>query len=164
MLTEEERVRDLIRQMYERAESTPWSISAEDIRSKQRRRTPQWPHPKALVMVAAVILLVAVLLGVGVSRSRAHPVVTRPAAAKALCQDIGAFVDVKPYSIVGIPTSVVTNAEHAGYPSLDAAAIRFQQALAERDSEKPAVQEAQPASGVSAAVSQVLAVCTRLGF
>jgi hypothetical protein len=164
MLTEEERVRDLIREMYERAESAPWSISAEDIRSKQRRRTPQWPNPKMLVMVAAVILLLAVLLGVGVSRSRPHPAVARPAAARALCQDVGAFVDIQPYSTVGMPNGVLTNAEHAGYPSLDTAAIRFQRAIAQRDSESPTAQEDQSASGVSAAASQVLAVCRRLGI
>ena len=164
MLIEEERVPDLIRQMYERADSTPWSISAEDIRSKQRRRTPQWPKPKMLVMVAAVILLLAVLLGVGVSRSRAHPVVARPAAAKPLCREIGSFVHIPAYTTIGISNGVLTNAEHSGYPSLEAATIRFQQAIAQRDSENPTTQQGQPPTGVSAAALEVQAACRQLGL
>lgn len=157
MVAEEERVQELIRQMYEKAESTPWSIFAEDIRSTPRRRTPEWPNPKLLVMVAAAILLVVVLLGVGIvsSRGKTHTVVGRPAAGQPLCNAIGAFVHIPTNKLIAISNSVIVNAEHSGYPSLDAAAGRFQTAITRQDEHQP---------GVSAAASEVLAVCTRLGI
>jgi hypothetical protein len=63
-LTEDEEVRNLIRQMYETAENTFWPLSAEDIRS-QGRRGVRMPITKVLVSVtaAAVIILVVVLVG-----------------------------------------------------------------------------------------------------
>jgi hypothetical protein len=157
MSTEEERVQDLIHQMYEKAESTLWAISAEDIRLKRRRRNPQWPNPKLLIMVAAVILLLVVLLGVGIgsSRGRAHTVVAGPTAGQPLCQTIGAFVHIPANKLISISDSVIANAERSGYPSLNAAAIRFQTAITHQDEHQP---------GVSEAASEVLAVCTRLGI
>lgn len=79
MLAEEEQVRELVRQMYEKSEHSPWSVSAEDIRSQRRLRTIQMPSPKLLVLIAAAALLVAVVVGVSLgSRKDRHPVAVAP--------------------------------------------------------------------------------------
>jgi serine/threonine-protein kinase len=89
MSTEEEQVRDLVHQMYERAENTPWSMSAEDIRSKRRKRHPHVPSPKMVALIAAAILLVAILLGAGIESSgrTSHPVVVASSTTTTTTSD-----------------------------------------------------------------------------
>jgi hypothetical protein len=80
-LTEEE-IRELIRQMHEKAGNTSWALSAEDIRSQQRRRGVEMPIAKILVSVAAaaVIIVVVVLVGtnVGSGGHTSHPIAIPP--------------------------------------------------------------------------------------
>jgi hypothetical protein len=82
MLTEEERVQDLVRQMHERAIHAPWSLSAEDVRSQPRRRALQLADPKLLGLAAAaiVVILLAVLVGTGVGSGghKSHPLAVPP--------------------------------------------------------------------------------------
>lgn len=100
-------------------------------------------------VVLALVVSMAALAGCGSSGSAGQL-----AAAKPLCKEIGDFVHPRPNLYVAVPTPLLTNGEHSGYQSLEAAAVRFQTAIA--------MQQDQPA--VSAAASQVLAACTRLGI
>jgi hypothetical protein len=58
MKTEQERLQELARQMYESAEHAPWELSPEDIRAQRRRRVMVIPDLKAMVLVAAAIVLI----------------------------------------------------------------------------------------------------------
>jgi hypothetical protein len=55
MTTEQERLQELVRQMYESAEDAPWELSPEDIRAQRRRRFMPMPDPKAIVLVAVAV-------------------------------------------------------------------------------------------------------------
>jgi hypothetical protein len=82
MLAEEARVRDLVRQMHEKAIHAPWALSAEDVRSQPRRRALRLADPKLLGLAAAAILviLLAVLVGTGVGSGghKSHPLAVPP--------------------------------------------------------------------------------------
>jgi hypothetical protein len=65
----------------------------------------------------------------------------------------------QPSKFFAIKTQVLNDGGHSGYPSLDAAAIRFRTAVAHEDQ-----ADAQQYQAVRAAASQVLAACSRLGF
>ena len=58
MTTEQERVQELVREMYEAAESANWDLSPEDIRAQRRRPFLLMPEPKALVLAAAAAVLI----------------------------------------------------------------------------------------------------------
>jgi hypothetical protein len=57
MPTDQERVQSLVREMYVRAESTQWDLSAEDVRTLTRQRI-MLPDMKTLSLVAAAVALV----------------------------------------------------------------------------------------------------------
>ena len=78
-MTEEEKVRDLIRQMHERATNAPWSLSAEDVRS-QRRRALRMPSPKVLGLAAAAIVIILLVVLVGTSNGSGGHRSRRPVA------------------------------------------------------------------------------------
>ncbi len=58
MTTEQERVQQLVREMYEFAGDTPWDLSPEDIRAQRRRSSVLLPDPKAFAVAAAAAILV----------------------------------------------------------------------------------------------------------
>lgn len=58
MPTEEDRVRELLRQAYQSAENAPWDLSPEAIRGRRRRYSVALPDPKLLAAVAAVAVLI----------------------------------------------------------------------------------------------------------
>jgi hypothetical protein len=58
MPTEEDRVRELVRQVYHSAEDAPWDLSPEAIRGGRRRYAVALPDPKLLAAVAAVAILI----------------------------------------------------------------------------------------------------------
>jgi hypothetical protein len=60
MTTEEERIQELVRQMYESADRAPWDLSPEDIRGRRRRLPAVMLDPKALVLLAAAVVLIVV--------------------------------------------------------------------------------------------------------
>ncbi len=68
MVSDEEKVRVLVRQMHDRAANAPWGLSAEDIRLRRQPRVLGMSHPTILGLVGAaiVVALLAVLVGTGV--------------------------------------------------------------------------------------------------
>jgi hypothetical protein len=78
MVGEEEKVRNLVREMHDTVEHTPWLLSAEEIRGQRRRRAPQMPNPKILGLVAAVVILILVGVLVGTSISSGPHIAAPP--------------------------------------------------------------------------------------
>jgi serine/threonine-protein kinase len=58
MTTEQEKVSELVREMYESAEKTGWGLSPESIRSQRRRHVIVTPDPKAIALVGAAVALI----------------------------------------------------------------------------------------------------------
>ena len=62
----DEQIQDLIHEMYTTGESTDWGVTAEDLRGKRGRRGLPVPDLKAILLIAAAVVLVVV--GIGVAR------------------------------------------------------------------------------------------------
>jgi len=60
MSNSELQVKEQIREMYVTAEQAPWPLTAEELRSLGRRRRRVLPDAKALVLIAAAIVVIVV--------------------------------------------------------------------------------------------------------
>ncbi len=59
-MASDQEVQDLVREMYESAMTTPWNVSAKDIRSRRRRGPMVLLDPKSLALVAVAAALIIV--------------------------------------------------------------------------------------------------------
>jgi hypothetical protein len=84
MVSGEEKLGVLVRQMHDRAANAPWPLSGEDIRSRRRPRARGMSNPTifGLVGAAIVVALLAVLVGTGAGSGghNAHRIAIPPTA------------------------------------------------------------------------------------
>jgi hypothetical protein len=84
MTTEQERVSELVRDMYESAQQTGWALTPESIRSQRRRHVTLAPDPKAIALVgAAVALIITGFFVFGRPESHKPAVVAAPTTTTA---------------------------------------------------------------------------------